>query len=67
MSKEKAIDNIKEALKYTAKTALIGTSMADKASAVSWAEILLLRAFKELEDQYDTKADLEGRNQNFNN
>ncbi len=50
MSKEKAIDNIKEALKYTAKTALIGTSMADKASAVSWAEILLLRALKELED-----------------
>lgn len=49
MSKEKAIDNIKEALKYTAKTAQIGTSPADKASAVSWAEILLLRALKELE------------------
>lgn len=30
MSKEKAIDNIKEALKYTAKTAQIGTSPADK-------------------------------------
>lgn len=50
MSKEKAIDNIKEALKYTAKTAQIGTSPADKESAVSWAEILLLRALKELED-----------------
>ena len=49
MSKEKAINNIKEALKYTAKTAQIGTSQADKASAVSWAEILLLRALKELE------------------
>lgn len=50
MSKEKAIENIKEALKYTAKTALIGTSTADKASAVSWAETLLLRALQELED-----------------
>lgn len=53
MSKEKAIDNIKEALKYTAKTAQIGTSPADKASAVSWAEILLLRALKELEDNME--------------
>lgn len=60
MSKEKAIINIKEALKYTAKTALIGTSTSDIASAVSRAETLLLRALKELEDQYDTKADLEG-------
>lgn len=50
MSKEKAIDNIKEALKYTAKTALIGTSPADIASSVSWAEILLLRALKELKE-----------------
>lgn len=50
MNREKAIENIKEALKYTAKTALIGTSLADVASAVSWAEILLLRALKELED-----------------
>ena len=29
MSKEKAIDNIKEALKYTARTAQIGTSPAE--------------------------------------
>ncbi len=50
MSKEKAIKNIKEALKYTAKTSAIGTSPAEVASAVSWAEILLLRALKELED-----------------
>ena len=49
MSKEKAIDNIKEALKYTAKVALVGKSVADNASNVSWAEILLLRALKELE------------------
>lgn len=50
MSKEKAIENIKEALKYTSKTSAIGTSPAEVASAVSWAEILLLRALKELED-----------------
>lgn len=50
MGKEKAIDYIKEALKYTAKTALIGTSTSDIASAVSQAETLLLRALKELED-----------------
>lgn len=49
MSKEKAVENIKEALKYTAKTSLIGTSPAEVASAVSWAEVLLLRALKELE------------------
>ena len=55
MSKEKAIENIKEALKYTAKTSLIGTSPAEVATAVSWAEILLLRALKELEDQNMTK------------
>lgn len=51
MSKEKAVENIKEALKYTAKVALMGTSLADKESAVSWAEVLLLRALKELEDE----------------
>ncbi len=39
MSKENAIGNIKKTLKYTAKTALIGTSPADVASAVSWAEM----------------------------
>lgn len=50
MSKEKAIINIKEALKYTAKTALIGTSISDIASAVSRSETLLLRALQELED-----------------
>ena len=31
MSKEKAVENIKEALKYTAKTSLIGTSPAEVA------------------------------------
>lgn len=46
MSKEKAVENIKEALKYTAKTSLIGTSPAEVASAVSLAEVLLLRALK---------------------
>lgn len=50
MSKEKAVKNIKEALKYTAKTSLIETSPAEVASLVSWAEVLLLRALKELED-----------------
>ena len=49
MSKEKAIDNIKEALKELQKTSQIGTSPANKASAVSFAEILLLRALKELQ------------------
>ena len=51
--REKAVENIKEALKYTAKTSLIGTSPAEVASAVSWAEVLLLRALKEQEDLYD--------------
>lgn len=50
MNKEKAVENIKEALKYTTKTSLIGTSSAEVASLISWAEVLLLRALKELED-----------------
>ena len=51
MSKEKAIENIKEALKFTAKTTFMGVSDGEKASAISWAEILLFRALKELEEE----------------
>ena len=55
ISKEKAIDNIKEALKYTAKTALIETSPADKAVAVYCAETLLLRALTSWRIEYDRR------------
>lgn len=58
MSKEKAIKYIK-----AAQTAI------DEAPypCTTKAKILLVEALKELEDQYDTKADMEGRNQDFNN
>lgn len=58
MSKEKAIKYIK-----AAQTAI------DEAPypCTTKAKILLVEALKELVDQYDTKADMEGRNQDFNN
>lgn len=44
MSKEKAIENIEEALRYTAKTSLIGTSPAEAASAVSAGRNFIIKS-----------------------
>ena len=62
MSKEKAIVHINNVSK------MIGSKRIKLSEGMAiHIQNELVLALKELEDQYDTKADMEGRNHDFNN
>ena len=69
MSKEKAIEQIKE-VKHSLFLVKSMLYIRDEDTLVENMELIIQKcdkALKELVDQYDTKADMEGRNQDFNN